>query len=143
MAAIAAVPAILQLAKSGECQKAAAKVVQAADENRGNTVIRFVKDEISKPTLEGLLKALEIDVSVHYGTALVGCPIRHESPPGSVTRKDARLQLPPRAANPSVPRKGDPEVGLACISLSLRSQKVVLLAHTQLIRSISAWPPDA
>ncbi len=57
-------PPILELAKGGQCQKAAEKVVEAAEANKGTAVIRFVKDEVSKPTLECLLKALEIDVSV-------------------------------------------------------------------------------
>jgi hypothetical protein len=57
-------PPVLELARAGECQKAAERVVEIADKHKGTTVIRFVKDEISKPTLECLLKALSIDVSV-------------------------------------------------------------------------------
>lgn len=57
-------PPILELAKSGACEKAVERVVEVAEKHKGTTIIRFIKDATSKPMLECLLKALEIDVSV-------------------------------------------------------------------------------
>jgi len=57
-------PVVLELAKSGECQKAAEMSLAIVEEHRGTTVARFLRDEVSKPILTCLLDALSIDVSV-------------------------------------------------------------------------------
>ncbi len=57
-------PAVLELAKSGECQKAAELSVAIAEEQRGTTVVRFLRLEVSKPVLSCLLDALAVDVSI-------------------------------------------------------------------------------
>lgn len=57
-------PAVLELAKTGKCKEAAEEVAKIADAHRGTTVIRFVRDDVSKPILGCLLDALAIDVSV-------------------------------------------------------------------------------
>ncbi len=58
------IPAVLSLAKSGQCIDAANKVAAIAKRRRGSVVPRFVRDKTSKQTLDCLLGALDIDVSI-------------------------------------------------------------------------------
>lgn len=57
-------PPVLEQAKSGACQQAAEAVALIAKAHKGTTVVRFVREQVSKPILDCLLKQLEIDVSV-------------------------------------------------------------------------------
>lgn len=65
-------PKILELAKTGQCQKAAEETARVAEAQRGTAVIRFLKEDVSKPILGCLLDALAIDVSVARELAEVG-----------------------------------------------------------------------
>jgi len=67
-----AAPAILELAKTGQCQKAAEETARIGDANRGKAVSRFLRDEVSKAILGCVLDALAIDVSVARELAEIG-----------------------------------------------------------------------
>ncbi|MBM4357176.1 MAG: hypothetical protein FJ096_03615 [Deltaproteobacteria bacterium] len=64
-------PPVLEQATTGACQEAAEAVALIGTTYRGTTVVRFVRDAVSKSLLSCLLKQLEIDVSIARDLAQV------------------------------------------------------------------------